>query len=88
MFRIVKGVNDVMRGAGMIRVLLVNFQRDRSGSCLQAITLVLTSHQSQQRQRIKRGSIEIVRDKRDRSSPSRPNKLRLELACRLRRKEA
>ena len=36
--RIVKRVNDVMRRAGMIRILLIDLERDRSGFRLQAIT--------------------------------------------------
>ena len=60
-FRIVKRVNDVMRRARMIRILLIDLERNRAGPSLQAIALVARLHQPEQRQGIKGCRIQIVR---------------------------
>src|SRR5215216_7050568 len=59
--RIVKRMNYVVSGARMIRVLLIDVERDRAGLRLQAIALVFWSNKAEKRQRIERGRVEIFR---------------------------
>ena len=46
--RIVESVNDVMRCARMVWVLLINLKRNRARLGLQAITPVFRTHQAKQ----------------------------------------
>jgi hypothetical protein len=46
-FRIVESVDDVMRGAWMVWVLLIDIERDRAGLRLEAITLVFAPYESE-----------------------------------------
>ena len=47
MVRIVKRMNDVVRSAGVVRILLVDLERNRPRFGLQAITLCSACHAKQ-----------------------------------------
>src|SRR5262245_41692013 len=57
---IVESVNDVVRGARMVRVLLIDLERDRAGPRLEAITLLLRIDEPEQRKGIEGRAVEIV----------------------------
>src|ERR1700682_6191673 len=60
MVRIIEGVNDVMRGAGMVWVLLIDLEGNRARPGLQAIALLLSIDHSEERQRVKSCRVQII----------------------------